>query len=668
MQINTNFLVFCCLLFLLQACLPPDTEDLTDVNMDLSDPDIRNIYRLQDELQTDSLIELLGHEDASMRYWASRAFASAQTSQAVDDLIPLLQDTAREVRQITAYSFGQIGSSKAGEALVNAFDQKDASNPMNYYVLEAIGKSAPASYLLLISSVSTYQQQDTQLLEGQAVCIYHYMLRGIVDAKGTKRMIELLSDTDNLDRVRLYAANYLFRGKDLGLDSMSVDTILSTTFNRERDARIRMALAIGLGNTKSPLALETLLNQYKIESDYRVKCNILRAFSNFDYPLVKTVVLDAVRDPNLHIANTATAYLAEHGSSREANNYRRLARDTSLHPQVQIGLLNACNAQLPDYFADYKNRVTAALRRQFESTSDPYLKAQALRSVGHYVRMYNYIGTLDVSQEAKVIQTAKIEALQLLCSDPDYAANLGTLNRRATTAIGGFLLEAVKSGDLGQIAVASNVLRIPERDFKTILADSLPILENALQQLNLPQAIESYNALKETIAYFKDEKFIRTRPAHNHPIDWDLVDQTSNATRASIQTDKGNITLRFFPKLAPATVANFIQLAQSGYFDGKNFHRVVPNFVIQGGCNRGDGYGSEDYSIRSEFSPIRYERAGMVGMASAGKHTEGTQFFVTHAPTLHLNGKYAIFAEVVDGMQVVQDVQVGDKIQSVTIN
>ncbi|MEM0994481.1 MAG: peptidylprolyl isomerase, partial [Bacteroidota bacterium] len=67
-------------------------------------------------------------------------------------------------------------------------------------------------------------------------------------------------------------------------------------------------------------------------------------------------------------------------------------------------------------------------------------------------------------------------------------------------------------------------------------------------------------------------------------------------------------------------------------------------------------------------SPIRYERAGMVGMASAGKHTEGTQFFVTHAPTLHLNGKYTIFAEVVDGMQVVQDVQVGDKIQSVTIN
>jgi cyclophilin family peptidyl-prolyl cis-trans isomerase len=117
---------------------------------------------------------------------------------------------------------------------------------------------------------------------------------------------------------------------------------------------------------------------------------------------------------------------------------------------------------------------------------------------------------------------------------------------------------------------------------------------------------------------------------------------------------------------APGSVTNFLKLASEGYFNGKNFHRVVPNFVIQGGCNRGDGWGSEDYSIRSEFSLRKYKE-GSVGMASAGKDTEGTQWFITHSPTPHLDGRYSIFAEVVEGMDVVHRIEIGDKIISVDI-
>ncbi|MEL6945377.1 MAG: peptidylprolyl isomerase, partial [Bacteroidota bacterium] len=171
----------------------------------------------------------------------------------------------------------------------------------------------------------------------------------------------------------------------------------------------------------------------------------------------------------------------------------------------------------------------------------------------------------------------------------------------------------------------------------------------------------------QTIAFFKGTTYEEKKPDFNHSIDWSIVDKLNEETRATIETEKGTITLKFYNDLAPASVANFVQLAESGYFDGKNFHRVVPNFVIQGGCNRGDGYGAENFSIRSELPPIRYERAGMIGMASAGLHTEGTQFFITHSPTLHLNGKYTIFAEVVDGMQVVHDIQIGDKIERVVV-
>jgi cyclophilin family peptidyl-prolyl cis-trans isomerase len=136
--------------------------------------------------------------------------------------------------------------------------------------------------------------------------------------------------------------------------------------------------------------------------------------------------------------------------------------------------------------------------------------------------------------------------------------------------------------------------------------------------------------------------------------------------KVKISTGKGEIIIRLLVEEAPGSVANFVQLVNAGYFNEKNFHRVVPNFVIQGGCNRGDGWGSEDYSIRSEFSMRRYKE-GSMGMASAGKDTEGPQWFITHSPTPHLDGRYTIFAEVEKGMEVVRAMEVGDRIVKVEL-
>ena len=116
------------------------------------------------------------------------------------------------------------------------------------------------------------------------------------------------------------------------------------------------------------------------------------------------------------------------------------------------------------------------------------------------------------------------------------------------------------------------------------------------------------------------------------------------------------------------TSLNFIDLTERGFFNGKNFHRVVPNFVIQGGCPRGDGYGSLNYNIRSEFNDrTEYHEAGCVGMASAGPHTESTQWFVTHSSTPHLDGRYTLFGKVTAGMDVVNQIQQSDIIKAVTL-
>jgi len=132
-----------------------------------------------------------------------------------------------------------------------------------------------------------------------------------------------------------------------------------------------------------------------------------------------------------------------------------------------------------------------------------------------------------------------------------------------------------------------------------------------------------------------------------------------------IKTNRGDITIRTLDD-APLNATNFARLAIGGFYKGKTFHRVVPNFVIQGGDPRGDGYGGPGYLVRDEFSSIRHSR-GTVGMATAGKDTGGSQFFINVAPNPHLDGRYTIFAEVTSGMDIVDKIEAYDQINSVQI-
>jgi cyclophilin family peptidyl-prolyl cis-trans isomerase len=136
---------------------------------------------------------------------------------------------------------------------------------------------------------------------------------------------------------------------------------------------------------------------------------------------------------------------------------------------------------------------------------------------------------------------------------------------------------------------------------------------------------------------------------------------------ASVLTTKGSFTIELLADDAPLTVDNFIQLSERGYFQGIAFHRVVPNFVIQGGDPRGDGNGGPGYQIRCEINEAPYER-GAVGMALSGKDTGGSQWFVTHSPQPHLDGGYTVFGKIISGMDVVDRIVRRDIIRSVTIS
>ena len=151
---------------------------------------------------------------------------------------------------------------------------------------------------------------------------------------------------------------------------------------------------------------------------------------------------------------------------------------------------------------------------------------------------------------------------------------------------------------------------------------------------------------------------------------------TSKTYTATFKTDAGEFKILLFDDEAPLTVENFINLATIGFYEGTMFHRVIPNFMAQGGDPQGTGVGGPGYRFRDEFSPIRkHDKPGILSMANSGKNTNGSQFFITFAPTPHLDGIHSVFGEVIEGMDNVFRITVrdpsasfpGDLIKSITI-
>jgi len=139
--------------------------------------------------------------------------------------------------------------------------------------------------------------------------------------------------------------------------------------------------------------------------------------------------------------------------------------------------------------------------------------------------------------------------------------------------------------------------------------------------------------------------------------------------RITLHTDKGDIDATLFASKVPMTAANFLNLAKRGYYDGVAFHRVIANFMIQGGDPTGTGRGGPGYRFADEIDrSLRHDKAGLFSMANAGPNTNGSQFFITHLPTPHLDGKHAVFGEVTKGQDVVNAIRQGDKIKSITLH
>jgi peptidyl-prolyl cis-trans isomerase B (cyclophilin B) len=137
---------------------------------------------------------------------------------------------------------------------------------------------------------------------------------------------------------------------------------------------------------------------------------------------------------------------------------------------------------------------------------------------------------------------------------------------------------------------------------------------------------------------------------------------------ATFTTNKGTIRIELFEDKVPKTVANFEKLIADGFYDGLKFHRVIAQFMIQGGCPKGTGTGGPGYQFEDEFHPeLKHDAPGILSMANAGPNTNGSQFFITHVPTPHLDGKHSVFGRVIEGQDVVDAIEMGDVMEKLAV-
>lgn len=663
-----SFLFTIVLLPILTACVvPAEDDDTVLLDLDNSDATYRQIISLQNERDEEALLVYLASDTATHRYLAARAFGSFPEigKAARDSLISRLNDPAREVRLIAAYALGQSGLPVVSPALTAAFDRSGSQLDVNAAILQAAGKTADRTMAEQLAAITTYSAKDTLLSAARAWGIFYAALRGHRSASSDAVMVDLINDRTYDLSTRYPAAYYLQRiVVDIDPDRVSE---LETTLRTTTDAVIAMGILRALGHSGKPSARLALLTRLERNKDWRERVEIIHALAGFDYATVRESILDLIRDRHPLVSRTAADFLVAHGAESDAPLYVRLAEDPALADR-SIALYRAANRHLSPYLNDYRDHLIASLKRKYASTTDAYERAEVILALAEFP--WNYRLLMSYYQDAglPVVRTAIVEGLRLIGNRDDFDTYFAKTGTRVRSELAMFFRERILEREEGPAYQAAAALRSGAATFRTNYSD-LGWLDTSLTGFALPRQIETYtevfnaaNALKGVDLPLPAQASPKLSPA-----DWALLEKYGDRM-VKLELPDGTVNVRLYPTLAPATVSSFIKLVRQGYYDNKVFHRVVPNFVAQGGGPRGDGFGSENFILPTETPPIHYDRAGLLGMASAGKDTEGVQFYITHRPTPHLDGKYTIFGEVVSGQEVVDLLVPGSRITKIHID
>jgi len=676
----------------------------------------REILQLQDQrsLGDGRLVFYLRDGNERLRYRAAIALANIQDPVTIEALTISMKDPSNKVRAAAAFALGQIGSKQADEALLSIVaKEKDAM--VLSRILEAIGKSSSSRSL---DSVLRLDAMKPRLfpVKDMALCIARFAIRQIKTERSIWKCFDLIQHTS--PDVRSAALFALWRSAPHGLIDLEISKQKDKLIRLAKDANpmIRMHLATLLSRSKSKDAVEILdaLEQTEQKTnDWHVWVQIVRARTSLasadgnvflKYPQYLGMKNDHVKISALQALALMPSTLMS--QSDEVDSIRRMM---IRYTDVQSGENDAVRGEafvtlgkhFPDELKQFHSwladtQVTQQLQAKLLEGIAQQITREHLnvllahlnhKSIRVAMAAWDFLKPMLISTAKKRLDLDSTTEFNLLRSVFENA-NIALAKRDIglTTVIANLFADTVIGKDykdhglndkiIDAFMMAFDSLKNPrDAEAKESILQALetmdtlrtvPFLENVLSDPDHAVAAEAAASLHRLTGKNYSTRLAQYTIPKRTDEDWNLLESILPEQRVRIITNKGEIIIELMKEHAAFTVLNFVKLIKNNFYDGLCFHRVVSNFVVQGGDPRGDGWGGPGYTMRTEVSLVNYDR-GSCGMASAGKDTEGCQFFITHICTPHLDGRYTIFARVVKGMEVVDRLQIGDTIQSVRI-
>jgi cyclophilin family peptidyl-prolyl cis-trans isomerase/HEAT repeat protein len=662
---------------------------------------------------------LLRDENAAVRRRAALAAGRIGDEGAVAPLSSMLRADADEsARATAAFALGEIEAESGAAALEEALARSKSAD-VRARSVEALGKIAAALPESRQDARRRIGEEITSALaaEGRAARPNRLFvllgLTAVLRAKpegGARAASFFLSSADA--RVREDAANTLAR-----LRAKESLERLRAMLASDTDAVARANAARALGAAEDAAALDALVARATTDTDLRVRVSAVRSLAQLKQaraaaPLVrrgeelfvayKTAKAGGASNPSeanelLEVA-TALGRVLPNTNDERAVALLRGMRDAGLFaPEVETALARVAPAQY------VRDPAVSELVSRLTSSREPNISWQKVSAVGQGLGETASVTSAQVGNSAVSLHADAQLALRALVQNQGTPALavpdlLRALQGFKPLDLASIARAELKADDVIVRSTAADILSElpPDAENSRALSEALPrALEDDMNDaaLSVLGALAKQTDAGATAAIQKaldvTDYLVRRRAAdilreraggtdaasrrvetvntRNHREDYArAAARIGKQVRAVVTTDKGAFTIELLPEDAPLTVDNFVTLARRHFFDGIAFHRVVPNFVIQGGDPRGDGNGGPGYQIRDEINAVPYDR-GAVGMALSGKDTGGSQWFVTHSPQPHLDGGYTVFGRVVQGMDVVDRIARGDRIRFVTV-
>jgi cyclophilin family peptidyl-prolyl cis-trans isomerase len=592
----------------------------------LTNSGCQNIIGLQDKRDAKALIPYFVNNDYLLREQATLAFGSVTDTAALNSLYTMLEED-EPIAQAAAFAVGQIGHRSSVEVIQRLLE-RSMLEETRFEFFDAMGKCGDIELNYYLAS--TYNVGKDA--KGTAWALMELANNKKLNPAGIQLAITLL-ENESVYETRLAAAHAIARS---GLDVPTKK--IEAMFMAENLEDVKMALAKPLNQMPASEINKDLIDNI-IASFYLTQINALRAFNGKKSILVDDWVNQILRnDANINLKITAAQYL----NSVPGNST----------PYLKQNIANGLNWRVrtilyQDAIKNNNESVIEDAYKKYDSTINLYEKGMLLEALGQLPGNKEWLID-EISSNDSIVSTYGMEGMVNLINHSD---------KKGTFAP--YLYESLNSNHDAVVSLTAIAFR--DNVFKDII--NVQLLINRQSKLKLPRQSEAYLELEKTIRMYTGKEGSMPLMNYNHPIDLSRLAALDTLKGFVVKTTKGDLFMTVYPDEAPGTVQTIKDLVDQGYYNNKLFHRVVPNFVAQTGCPDGDGWGSLNFTIRSEFSKLRYFR-GSVGMASAGKDTESCQWFISLSPTPHLNGRYTLFAEITQGMEVVDVLEIGDRILS----